>query len=128
MSRRSDPVRMNDWNDYRMRCVGRRIQLWINGFPTVDYTELDADIDQEGSIAVQVHSGGPMQASYRHIRLKRLLSCRFPRLDRHADIPDVTTSAYGAQSFNTKEERHALCAVHCALDACHSRRDEYAAK
>jgi hypothetical protein len=71
-SRRSDPVRINEWNDYRMRCVGKRIQLWINGLPTVDYTELDAEIDQEGLIAVQVHSGGPMQASYRHIRLKRL--------------------------------------------------------
>ena len=28
-------------NDYRIRCEGSRIQLWINGYQTVDYQEMD---------------------------------------------------------------------------------------
>ncbi|MCA9180498.1 MAG: DUF1080 domain-containing protein, partial [Planctomycetales bacterium] len=60
------------WNDYRIRCEGDRIQLWINDEKTVDYTESDADIPRAGIIAVQVHSGAPMEAWYRGLRLKLL--------------------------------------------------------
>lgn len=70
--KRNDPIRENDWNDYRIRCTGARIQLWINGVQTVDYTESDESIPQTGIIAVQVHSGAPMEAHYREIRLKPL--------------------------------------------------------
>src|SRR5581483_4006279 len=42
------------WNDYRILCQGRRIQLWINGFQTVDYTEPDASIEQTGIIGLQI--------------------------------------------------------------------------
>jgi len=70
--KRGEPVRANDWNDYRIRCEGKRIQLWINDLQTVDYTEEDADIEQKGIIGVQVHSGAPMEAWYRNIRIKEL--------------------------------------------------------
>ena len=70
--KRNEPIRRNQWNDYRIRCEGRRIQLWINGVQTVDYTEQDPDIEQNGMIAVQVHSGPPMEAWYRNIRLTKL--------------------------------------------------------
>jgi hypothetical protein len=69
---RSQPVRMNGWNDYRILCQGKRIQLWINGTQTVDYTEKDAKIAQRGVIALQIHSGPPMEAWYRNIRIKPL--------------------------------------------------------
>ncbi len=70
--RRADPVRMGEWNDYRIRCQGKRIQLWINGVPTVDYTEEDPEIPQAGIIALQVHGDLIMEASYRNIRIKEL--------------------------------------------------------
>lgn len=70
--KRAEPVRMNDWNDYRIRCEGRCIQLWINGVQTVDYTEQDANIERKGIIGLQVHSGAPMEAWYRNIRIKEL--------------------------------------------------------
>jgi len=70
--KRTEPVRMNDWNDYRILCEGKRIQLWINGVQTVDYTEQDANIEQKGIIGLQVHSGAPMEAWYRNIRIKEL--------------------------------------------------------
>ena len=45
-------VHTHDWNDYTIRCEGKRIQLWINGNQTVDYTEPDAKIEQTGLLHV----------------------------------------------------------------------------
>ena len=69
---RAKPVNRDDWNDYRIRCEGRRIQLWINGQQTVDYTETDASIERTGIIGLQIHGGPPSEAWYRNIRIKRL--------------------------------------------------------
>jgi len=65
-------LKKDDWNDYRIRCEGPRIQLWINGLQTVDYTEEDKDIPLTGKVAVQIHSGPPGEAWYRNIRIKPL--------------------------------------------------------
>lgn len=58
-----------DWNDYVIRAQGDRIQLFINGQQTVDYTETDAQIDRTGVIAVQIHGGPPSEAWYRDITI-----------------------------------------------------------
>lgn len=60
-------LKLNDWNEYRIRCEGRRIQLWINGVQTVDYTEADESIEQKGFIAVQIHGGGKAEARYKDL-------------------------------------------------------------
>jgi outer membrane protein assembly factor BamB len=65
-------LKTNDWNDYRIRCEGRRIQLWINGLQTVDYTEDDADIEQTGLIGLQIHGGKAGEAWYKDIVLVKL--------------------------------------------------------
>lgn len=65
-------LKPNDWNHYRIRCEGKRIQLWINGEQTVDYTEQDDNIEQTGLIGLQIHSGPPSEAWYRKIVLKKL--------------------------------------------------------
>jgi len=65
-------LKKDDWNDYRIRCEGNRIQLWLNGVQTVDYTEEEAGIPQTGFIAVQIHSGKPAEASYKDIRIRKL--------------------------------------------------------
>ena len=62
----------DDWNDYTVRCQGRRIQLWINGLQTVDYVEPDEGIEQTGLIGLQIHGGKPSEAWYREIRIKPL--------------------------------------------------------
>lgn len=62
----------DDWNDYRIRCVGPKIELFINGVKTVDYTETDDSIPRSGVIAVQVHSGPPVEIWYRKLRIKPL--------------------------------------------------------
>lgn len=65
-------LKKDDWNDYRIRCEGRHIQLWINGVQTVDYTEPDETIEQTGLIAVQVHGNGKTEAYYKDIVIEEL--------------------------------------------------------
>lgn len=65
-------LKRDDWNSYRILCQGRHIQLWINDFQTVDYTEDDEKIEQSGLIAVQIHGGGPGEAHYRNIRIRKI--------------------------------------------------------
>jgi hypothetical protein len=65
-------VNEGDWNDLRIRCEGPRIQIWVNGLQTVDYTEADPNIAARGVIALQIHAGGPSEASYKDIVLKKL--------------------------------------------------------
>jgi hypothetical protein len=69
---RNKPVKADDWNDYVVRCEGPRIQLWINGQQTVDYTEPDEEIWRSGLIAVQIHQGPPSEAWFKNIRIKEL--------------------------------------------------------
>ncbi len=65
-------LKRDDWNKYRILCEGRHIQLWINDFKTVDYTEADEAIEQKGLIALQIHGGPPGEAHYRNIRIRRI--------------------------------------------------------
>lgn len=58
------------WNDYVIRCTGRRVQLWINGYQTVDYLEPNESLSQSGLIGLQIHSGPPAEASYRNIEIR----------------------------------------------------------
>ena len=65
-------LKPGEWNKYRILCEGRHIQLWINDFQTVDYTEGDETIEQSGLIALQIHGGPPGEAHYRKIRIRRI--------------------------------------------------------
>ena len=62
----------DDWNEYVIRCQGRRIQLWLNGKCSVDYTEPDQSIPQKGVIGLQIHGGPPSEAWYKDITIKLL--------------------------------------------------------
>jgi hypothetical protein len=69
---RSGLIRPDDWNDYRIVCQGRRIRLWVNGHPTVDYTEADESLEQIGLIGLQIHSGPPAETWYKDLYLREL--------------------------------------------------------
>ncbi len=68
----AEVLKHDDWNDYTIRCQGGRIQLWINGRQTVDYTEPDKAIERTGLIGLQIHGGLPSEAWYKDIRIQRL--------------------------------------------------------
>ena len=65
-------LKRDDWNQYVIRCEGRRIQLFLNDLKTVDYTEADDTIPLSGVIAVQIHGGPPSEAWYRNITIEEL--------------------------------------------------------
>ncbi|MDD4871623.1 MAG: DUF1080 domain-containing protein [Kiritimatiellae bacterium] len=75
---KSDPteimkiVKRDDWNLYEIRCEGPRIQLFVNGIQTVDYTEKDETVMQSGIIGLQIHGGDPSESRYRNITIAEL--------------------------------------------------------
>jgi hypothetical protein len=71
-SKMKDVIRPGEWNDYVIRADGPRVQLSLNGFPTVDYVETDATVADSGRICVQIHSGPPSEAWYRDITVAEL--------------------------------------------------------
>jgi hypothetical protein len=65
-------LKRDDWNDYRIRAEGPHIQIWLNGLKTVDYTEPDTTIPQEGQIALQIHGNGKTEVRFRKIEIEEL--------------------------------------------------------
>lgn len=62
-------VRAGDWNDYEIFAKGDMIQLKLNGLVTATIWD---KASASGIIALQLHAGPPMQASFRNIRIKTL--------------------------------------------------------
>lgn len=65
-------LKRDDWNEYKIKCEGKRIQLWINGQQTIDYTEMEPNIEDYGVIAVQIHAGPASEAWYKDISIQEL--------------------------------------------------------
>ncbi|WKN40661.1 3-keto-disaccharide hydrolase [Tunicatimonas pelagia] len=65
-------LKPNEWNDYEIRTQDGRIQLFLNGRRTVDYTEPDKSIPQSGYIGLQIHGGGKAKVFYKNIMLEKL--------------------------------------------------------
>ena len=63
---------LGEWNDYRIRAEGKRIQIWLNGVQTVDYTEAEPNIDTTGIIAVQIHGGATSIVRYKDLMIEEL--------------------------------------------------------
>jgi len=61
-----------DWNVYEIRCEGPRIVLKVNGEQTVDYTEEDKTLEQEGLIGLQIHGGAKSEIQFRNITIEVL--------------------------------------------------------
>ena len=63
-------LKPDDFNDYRIKCVGKHVAITING-----ETAVDGDFDKmpdEGIIAFQLHGGGPMEVTFKEIKFKEL--------------------------------------------------------
>lgn len=65
-------LKPGEWNEYEIRCEGPRIRLFLNGTQTVDYTETDPAIPQQGIIGLQIHGGGKSEATYKDIKIIEL--------------------------------------------------------
>ena len=65
-------LKRNDWNEYVIRCEGKRVRLSINGLQTVDYIEPEDSIEQDGVICLQIHGGPPSEAWYKDLSIEEL--------------------------------------------------------
>lgn len=65
-------LKKEDWNHYRVICRGPKIEIYLNGEKTVDYTETDPSIPRHGVIGLQIHGGAPSEAWYRNLRIRQL--------------------------------------------------------
>lgn len=63
---------LGEWNEYRIRAEGPRIQLWLNGVQTVDYTETEPGIEAKGMIAVQIHGNATSIVQYKDLKIVEL--------------------------------------------------------
>jgi len=65
-------IKEGDWNEIRIRAEGPRIRSWINGVPSLDFTETEAEIAQDGRIGIQVHGGGVTRVEVKEVVIEEL--------------------------------------------------------
>jgi hypothetical protein len=56
-------LKMNEWNKYRIECIGNSIKTWLNDIPCAQVID---DMTPTGFIALQVHSIGKDEAKVGH--------------------------------------------------------------
>jgi hypothetical protein len=63
--------RAGAWNEMRVVCANRRIDVWINGVHTTGVEDArEAFLPARGHVAFQLHQGPPMTVEYRNVRVK----------------------------------------------------------
>lgn len=63
-------LKKDDFNDYHIKAVGKKITIKLNGETMVDGEFPTAPDD--GIIAWQMHAGGPMEVTFKNIEFKEL--------------------------------------------------------
>ena len=68
-----EAFKQGEWNHYRIVAVGNRVQSWVNGVKTAEFTD---DLDKKGFIGLQVHSikkgTGPFSVRWKNVMIKEL--------------------------------------------------------
>ena len=69
---RKQVSRPGEWHDDRIRAEGPRVQLWVNGIQTVDYTETEPGLPAAGVIALQIHGNAVSEVRFKDIEIDEL--------------------------------------------------------
>jgi len=64
-------LKMGDWNTMKIKAVGDKVTTWLNGQMMIEFEDSKIG-DAEGSIALQIHSGGGIKVLWRNINIKEL--------------------------------------------------------
>lgn len=64
-------LKIEDWNEIKIRAEEKQIKIWLNNQLTTEYTE-EEDVPQKGIIGLQVHSGPPLEVWYKDIYIQEL--------------------------------------------------------
>lgn len=67
--RAGDTFKRNDWNTYRITCIGKKIKIEVNGVVT---TDIEDDKDASGAIGIQHHGEKGKTYKFRNLRIKPL--------------------------------------------------------
>ncbi len=67
-----DSLDTSGWNTYELTANGASLTLRVNGVTAFEYEEEDSEIAREGRIALQVHSGGPMEIQFKDLQIREL--------------------------------------------------------
>ena len=68
-ARAGDAFKRNDWNTYRITCIGKKIKIEINGVTTSDVEDAT---DATGVIAIQHHGEQGQTYKFRNLRIKEI--------------------------------------------------------
>jgi len=75
----AEDFRLDEWHEYHLVAQGRNFSLRVNGKLIAEATDNDDDsYEALGLLAMQLHTGPPMKAQFKDIRLKRLKPAREP--------------------------------------------------
>ena len=64
-------LKMGEWNEMKVQVIGNTVTTWLNGEQMITLTD-DKIGSVEGSIALQIHSGGGIKVKWRKIKIKNL--------------------------------------------------------
>lgn len=64
-------LKVGEWNTMKIKVVGSQVTTWLNGAQMVTLTD-DKIGGGEGSIALQIHSGGGIKVKWKNIHIKEL--------------------------------------------------------
>ena len=67
--RAGDTFKRNEWNHYRITCVGSKLKIEVNGVVT---TEVEDKVDASGVIGIQHHGEKGQTYRFRNLRIKEL--------------------------------------------------------
>jgi hypothetical protein len=65
-------LKKDGWNEYTISARGNRITLELNGVKSVEWVEKDPSVEQSGFIALQLHSGPPLEMHFKDLRISVL--------------------------------------------------------
>ncbi len=68
-ARAGQAFKRNDWNTYRITCIGKKIKIEVNGVVT---SEFEDDTDASGHIGIQHHGEKGATYKFRNLRIKEL--------------------------------------------------------
>ena len=68
-TRAGDAFKRNDWNTYRITCIGKKLKIEVNGVTTSDVEDAT---DATGVIAIQHHGEKGQTYKFRNLRIKEI--------------------------------------------------------
>ena len=68
-ARAGNAFKRNDWNTYRITCIGKKIKIEVNGVVT---SEFEDDKDASGHIGIQHHGEKGATYKFRNLRIKEI--------------------------------------------------------